>query len=234
MNDQLEERLRSARHEIDDVMSRLKEKTDALAREAAQQAAAAAARAAVPTGDAGAARADARAAVDGIVERLRHDPSTRADAGPSEPVTIGARVVGGLGVEGTVVALHGAQAEIDVRGKRMRSHVRDLRVLAAAPAAPAPARVNVHVELQPRGDIVATDLNVIGCNVEEALSRAERFIDESTLADQRTVRLIHGYGEGKLRRALAEWLKQHPLVASFQPAPPEQGGGGVTVVELKD
>jgi dsDNA-specific endonuclease/ATPase MutS2 len=37
-----------------------------------------------------------------------------------------------------------------------------------------------------------------------------------------------------LKRALAGFLQQHPLVASFATAPPEKGGGGVTVVELKD
>ena len=67
-----------------------------------------------------------------------------------------------------------------------------------------------------------------------ALSKAERFLDESLLTDQRTVRLIHGYGTGQLKRALADFLQQHPLVARFDPAPPNQGGGGVTVVELKD
>jgi DNA mismatch repair protein MutS2 len=98
--------------------------------------------------------------------------------------------------------------------------------------APA-ARVNVHVALQPR-NASPVDLNVIGCTVDEAITRAERFLDESLLSDQRVVRLIHGYGTGQLKRALAGFLQQHPLVAKFQPAPPEQGGGGVTVVELKD
>ena len=70
--------------------------------------------------------------------------------------------------------------------------------------------------------------------MDEALARAERFLDESLLTDQRTVRLIHGYGTGQLKRALAGFLQQHPLVAQFDAAPPEQGGGGVTVVELKD
>jgi DNA mismatch repair protein MutS2 len=91
----------------------------------------------------------------------------------------------------------------------------------------------VHVELQPR-EMSPSDLNVIGCTVDEAISRAERFLDESLLADQRVVRLIHGYGTGQLKRALAGFLEQHPLVARFATAPPEQGGGGVTVVELKD
>ena len=37
-----------------------------------------------------------------------------------------------------------------------------------------------------------------------------------------------------LRRGLAAFLKEHPLVAKFDLAPNNQGGGGVTVVELKD
>ena len=78
------------------------------------------------------------------------------------------------------------------------------------------------------------DLNVIGCTVEEALARTERFLDEMLLTDQRTVRVIHGYGTGQLRRAIAEYLRNHPLVARYEQAPPEQGGGGVTVVELKE
>ena len=57
---------------------------------------------------------------------------------------------------------------------------------------------------------------------------------ESLLTDQRIIRLIHGYGTGQLKRALTGFLQQHPLVARFATAPPEQGGGGVTVVELKE
>jgi DNA mismatch repair protein MutS2 len=48
------------------------------------------------------------------------------------------------------------------------------------------------------------------------------------------IRVIHGYGTGQLKRALTGFFQQHPLVARFATAPPEQGGGGVTVVELKD
>jgi DNA mismatch repair protein MutS2 len=112
----------------------------------------------------------------------------------------------------------------------MRASIRDLRIIGGQPAAP---RVNVNVELQPR-ETTALDLNVIGCTVDEALTRAERFLDESLLTDQRVIRLIHGYGTGQLKRALTGFLQQHPLVARFATAPPEQGGGGVTVVELKE
>ena len=143
---------------------------------------------------------------------------------------IGDRViVTGLGLEAVVTTLHDGSAELDVRGKRMRASLHDLRVVGGQ-AAPA---VNVRVELQPR-EMVSADLNVIGCNVDEAIQKAERFLDESLLGDQRVVRFIHGYGTGQLKRALAGFLQRHPLVARFDTAPPDQGGGGVTVVELRD
>jgi len=140
-------------------------------------------------------------------------------------------LLGGLGLEGVITAVHDGTAELDVRGKRMRASIRDLRVIGRKPSV-APT-ITVNVELQPH-DSATSDLNVVGCTVDEALSKAERFLDESLLTDQRTVRLIHGYGTGQLKRALAGFLQQHPLVARFDSAPPDQGGGGVTVVELKD
>src|SRR5207247_2127113 len=99
-------------------------------------------------------------------------------------VAVGDRVVvGGLGLEGVVTAVHDGTAELDVRGKRMRASVRDLRVVAGGNAS-APAQVRVNVELQPRNGTPA-DLNVIGCTVDEAIARAERFLDDSLLTDQR-------------------------------------------------
>ena len=74
----------------------------------------------------------------------------------------------------------------------------------------------------------------MGCTVEEALTRTGRFLDETMLTDMREVRVIHGHGTGQLRRALTAFFKEHPLVSSFEHPSLEHGGGGVTVVELKD
>jgi DNA mismatch repair protein MutS2 len=93
--------------------------------------------------------------------------------------------------------------------------------------------VRVNVDLQPREGSLS-ELNVIGCTVDEALTRAGRFLDETMLTDQRSVRIVHGFGTGQLRRAIAGFLKHHPLVAHFEEAPSNQGGGGVTVAELKE
>jgi DNA mismatch repair protein MutS2 len=227
LTEELDTQVRQARREIDDVIAGLKEKTNAIAQDAARPA--------VSTGETGAARTDARAAVESVVKRLLDPigPAAPVDKESAQTPAVGDRVVlTGLGLEAVVTAIHDGVADLDVRGKRMRASVRDLRVTAAAASQPS-QRINVHVELQPRENSPA-DLNVIGCTVDEALARAERFLDESLLTDQRVVRLIHGYGTGQLKRALAGFLQQHPLVARFATAPPEQGGGGVTVVELKD
>jgi DNA mismatch repair protein MutS2 len=224
LNEELGTQVRQARREIDDVISQLKARTATIVQEGAR---------AVSTGEAGSVRSDARAAVDTVVKRYTEplDQGT-SEAPPGHAPIVGDRVVvGGLGLEGVVTSVHDGTADLDVRGKRMRASVRDLRVVGAA--ATVPARISVNVQLQPR-DAPAADLNVIGCSVDEAISRAERFLDESLLTDQRIVRMIHGYGTGQLKRALAGFLQQHPLVARFATAPPEQGGGGVTVVELKE
>jgi DNA mismatch repair protein MutS2 len=227
LSEELESQAREARKQIDGVIAKLKQKTQALADEAARRT--------VNTGASGAARVEAREAVDAIVGNILdpgHGHAASIPAGPPAPVAVGSRVsVGGLGLEGVVTALHDNSAEVDVRGKRMRASVRDLRVLGAAPA-PA-SRVNVHVDLQPR-DSTPSELNVIGCTVDEALTRAERFMDESLLNDLRVLRFVHGYGTGQLKRAITGFLQQHPLVAHVSQAPPNQGGGGVTVAELKD
>jgi DNA mismatch repair protein MutS2 len=143
--------------------------------------------------------------------------------------------VGALGLEGTVQALHDGHAEVDVRGKRMRARTAELRLVTPAAAiAASPSRVRVNVDLAPRPGGSLTEINVIGAHSEEAVGRVERFLDDASGNDVRTLRIIHGYGTGQLRRSIAEFLRTHPFVASFGPAPDNQGGGGVTVVELKD
>ncbi len=75
---------------------------------------------------------------------------------------------------------------------------------------------------------------MIGCRVDEALSRVDKYLDQAIVSEQRQVRLIHGHGTGQLRKAIAGLLDGHPMVATFAAAAPEHGGGGVTVVELTD
>ena len=47
------------------------------------------------------------------------------------------------------------------------------------------------------------------------------------------VRVIHGHGAGILRRAMRDFLKSHPHVATITEAPQNEGGQGATIVDLK-
>ena len=238
VSEALDDRLREARREIDGIIEDLRQRTDALAADAARRAAPG-----LSTGETGAARADAQAALDAAAERIRQVPIA-ADTRESAPTTHQAPkghdapgpgdrvVVDSLGLEGVVQEVHAHDVEVEVRGKRLRVPTGDLRLVAAM-AAGKPAPVRVSVQLQPRED-PAADLNVIGCSVDEALARVEKFLDEALIAELREARVIHGHGTGQLRRALADFLGGHPLVERTAAAPPDQGGGGVTVVVLKE
>ena len=230
----LDDQLREGRREIDTIIEGLKAKTAELTQQAARRTAAT-----LNTGEAGSVRADARAAIERVVGRLKTEPGRTAAPAPTPeslgPIEPGMRVAfGALGLEGVVLEVHGKQAEIDMKGKRLRAPLRDLRAIGrVAPSEGTPAQVRVNVDLKPREGALS-EVNVIGCTVDDAIARVEKFLDESTVSDQQVVRIIHGHGTGQLRRGLAAFLKEHPLVAKFDLAPTNQGGGGVTVVELKD
>ena len=242
LDSRLEEQVRAARKEIDSVIDGLKTRASELSRQAAirLRSGEKTRAAGISTGETGAARVEALAALDDVLARLKDGAgvghaslsadAAAADVRPDE-IEVGSRVtVGTLGLEGIVVELHGKHAEVDVRGKRLRAVLRDLRPIGGPPPAP---RVNVTVDLQPRTGSL-TELNVIGHTVDEALARLEKFLDETMTTDMRELRIVHGHGTGQLRRAIASYLKEHPLVAGFKTAPQNQGGGGATIVELKD
>ena len=68
---------------------------------------------------------------------------------------------------------------------------------------------------------------------ELATAKLERFLDESVLAGLPWVRIVHGKGEGILRKITRELLQRHPHVKRFRDADPEQGGQGATIAEFE-
>jgi len=96
--------------------------------------------------------------------------------------------------------------------------------------APLPASM----QLERSGPAVPPEINIVGLRVDEALPRVDKLLDEAALSDRRELRVVHGFGTGRLRKAVEGLLEGHPHVSKFHPADPSHGGGGVTVVELKD
>jgi DNA mismatch repair protein MutS2 len=80
---------------------------------------------------------------------------------------------------------------------------------------------------------LSDEIKLIGQRVDPALSHLERYLNDAELSGFKQIKVIHGVGTGALARAIREYLKNHPLVNSFNPASTEEGGDGVTIVYLK-
>jgi DNA mismatch repair protein MutS2 len=100
-------------------------------------------------------------------------------------------------------------------------------LMAAGKATPDPIAANSRIEEVPE------EFNVIGNTAEEARERVDKFLDQAFLGGRARLRIIHGHGKGILRRTLHEMFTHHPQVEKFYAAPPQEGGGGATIVELK-
>ena len=206
------------------------------------------------------ARTEARSEADAAV--VAHLSESQADLGiaadtarpPSpEELVAGIRVrVRGLPSAVLLRRRDGASAEIEAGPLRMKVPLSEITGIVGEPDAqrttggrsgesagaklPSESRSGVTVHMAPADRETSTagdEINVIGCTVEEAARRVDKFIDGAALAGKPQVRVIHGHGTGALRRGLAEFLSTHPLVESLHAEAQERGGTAVTVVELR-
>ena len=174
------------------------------------------------------------------IREARDEALASVGASPAAPPPAARDAVAGdrvrvrdLGIVGEVVAVHeGGELELAVSGKRLRAPQRAVSLIEGG-TGPHRAATNIKISRAGSSETPA-EINLVGLTVDEAIPRVDKLLDEAALADHREVRVIHGFGQGKLRQAVAQLLNGHPHVASFRAGGPREGGGGVTVVELKD
>jgi DNA mismatch repair protein MutS2 len=77
------------------------------------------------------------------------------------------------------------------------------------------------------------ELQLRGLGVEEAVEELRTAISEAHALKESPLRVVHGKGQGVLRRLLREYLKNDKRVDSFHDAEANQGGHGVTIVNLR-
>ena len=189
----------------------------------------------------GEARAEADAAVVETLAASQADlgvgPAVETSVSP-EQLSAGARVRVKAFKQAVVFRRHdGRMAEVQAGPLRMKVPLADIvgieseSKLASADAAGRSRGITVRT--QPSDEPAAGEINVIGCTVEEASARVDKFIDEAALTGKPSVRIIHGHGTGALRRGLAEFLSSHPLVEKIHAEAEDRGGTAITVVELQ-
>ena len=168
---------------------------------------------------------------------------------PGHPATLaelreGTRVyIISMNKAAVVSKVQGESIEVKAGLIKIKPQLADLRVVseekAEAPKAPAKGRTPT-TPLQGGKEVSFTiptltnSLDLRGMDADTALDRTWSFIDKAVLRGESFVILIHGHGTDTLKRALRRALaKDAPYALDFRPGEPEEGGDGVTVVQLR-
>jgi DNA mismatch repair protein MutS2 len=177
-----------------------------------------------------------RAVLTGAVRALHETLPQSLPRGPEQiPEEIAVReklYVPALGIEAEVTRVDGDRIELLAGGKKLRQSRSALRQFQ-------PRRYADHKKREPRiRDRVERKaflprLVLVGKRVEDAQRLLDSFLDAALLHGEQHLEIVHGAGQGVLRKAVREVLAQKREVALFQAAGAEQGGDNVTLVELR-
>ena len=97
---------------------------------------------------------------------------------------------------------------------------------------PLNIRTRPSVRMADAEDSVSNRLDIRGFKKEEALRVLELFLDKALLGSSRSVRILHGKGSGALRRTVFEKAREYKDIRAIEPAGPEDGGEGVTIIRF--
>lgn len=98
---------------------------------------------------------------------------------------------------------------------------------------PSPKQRNYSSMYQAKAMNMSTTINVRGQNLDDAVMNVDKYLDDAFMAGLKEVTVIHGRGEGILRTGLQQMMKRHKHVKAFRKGAYNEGGDGVTIVQLK-
>ena len=70
-------------------------------------------------------------------------------------------------------------------------------------------------------------------NINEAIAKLDKYLDDAYIAHLPSVRIVHGKGTGALRNAVHAHLKKQKYIKSFKLGEFGEGDAGVTIAEFK-
>ncbi|MBR3525634.1 MAG: endonuclease MutS2 [Lachnospiraceae bacterium] len=170
------------------------------------------------------------------LKRKNSDNKSEAGAAlkPSEAVPGTAVHILSMDVDGTILSAPDKDGIVQVQAGIIRSRV-PLDELVKTDAAPQEKQVRKAarpLDLS-RAANVSAEINVIGCTVDEAISRIDKYLDDAYLSHAEKVRIVHGKGTGALRKGIHDYLRFNHVVKHYELASHGEGDAGVTIVSFK-
>ena len=141
-----------------------------------------------------------------------------------------------MNLKGIVNTLPDARGNLFVQCgiMRMQTNVNDLvPVKEETITAPALQRTNTGKLKMSKSFSVSSEINLLGCTVDEAIAKLDKYLDDAYLAHLPSVRVVHGKGTGALRSAVQFHLKRLKYVKEYRLGEYGEGDAGVTIVTFK-
>ena len=125
--------------------------------------------------------------------------------------------------KGRIVSVDGDSAVVEIGGKNVSAQGADLQRVERTETVRQPSpQITVRVV-----EDTDPELNLIGRTVEEASFELDKYLDRAFVSKLPEVRIVHGFGTGRLRAFVEAFLAKHCHVSSFEVE------GGSTRVKLK-
>lgn len=179
---------------------------------------------------------EARTRITNNLVKLEEETAEPVRKSRTDPgvLKIGSRVqVLSLNQTGVILELNNDNALVQLGIIKVNSPLNDLELILEE-------TVQIKSQLRKHGTTgleatqnIATEINVIGLTVDEALYQVEKYLDQAVLAGLHRFRIVHGKGTGALRQAIRSYLKDNPVVKTTYIAEQNEGGMGASIVELR-
>jgi len=148
-----------------------------------------------------------------------------------EPLKVGDTVwLEDVGLSGRVVKIDRGRGEVQIQAGSAKLTV-PIAELRKSPGGDTEVRSGISITA-PSVSAVSPEIDIRGMTFDEAMPVLDKYLDDAYLAHLERVTIIHGKGTGALREKVGKFLKGHPRVKSQRLGAWNEGGDGVTIVEI--
>ncbi len=138
-----------------------------------------------------------------------------------------------FGQEASILSMPDKDGNVFIQAGIMKSKINIKKLRPVKEEKTTVNNVKISVSSAIKAKEISTEISLRHMHVEEALYELDKYINDALIANLTTIRIVHGKGEGILRKAVSEYLKNSPHVKSYRLGNYGEGDLGVTIAELK-